>query len=292
MSTFDPIREYLNAIGKIPLLTHDEELMLARSIHAWIADRTSSNPCPRIARRGKRAKDRMVNGNLRLVVSMSRSFLGRGQTLTMMDLIQEGNIGLIKAAERFDPARGYKFSTYATWWIRAAMYRVLAQNDRIVRLPTAATDILNNMRHFVWRFRQDFDRFPSIEECAKEAGISVEFMRYYLFHQSGCLSLDKKVNGNRGSDEATLGSFITSDTTDPLEAVEFSMLREKIDGWKAGLTELQVSVINRHYGLDGQEPQTLTTIGKELGVSRECIRQHEQRGLRKMRLASCLGAGL
>ena len=293
MATIDPFRDYLNSIGQIPLLTHEEELTLARSVHVWLENRSSDSPCPRIARRGKRAQDRMVKGNLRLVVSTSRQFFGRGQSLTMLDLIQEGNIGLIKATERFDPARGYKFSTYASFWIRAGILRSLAQNDRIVRLPTAASDILNNLRHYAWQFRQDHDRFPTLEECAKHSQISVEYLRYYLMHQYGCASLDQKVRGSEwNDDDITIGSFISSNTPDPLVAVEFSMLIEKIDTWKLGLTELQLNVINRHYGLNGQEPQTFTVISKELGVSRECIRQHEQRGLRKMRIASCLQGNL
>jgi RNA polymerase primary sigma factor len=291
MSTFDPIRDYLNTIGQIPLLTHDEELILARSVQTWLENRESDKPCPRIARRGKRAQDRMVKGNLRLVVSMSRKFLGRGQSITLMDLIQEGNIGLIKATERFNPARGYKFSTYATWWIRAAMHRVLAQNDRIVRLPTAAIDILSNMRHFVWRYRQEHDRFPTIAECAKDAGISEEFMRYYLIHQWGCASLDQKVKGNKNfQDDATLGSFIQADAPDQLEVIEINMLQGKLNKWMADLTDMQFDILNRRYGLDGSEPETLASISKDLGCSREAIRQQQQRGLRKMRLASRLGA--
>jgi hypothetical protein len=145
------------------------------------------------------------------------------------------------------------------------------------------------VRTFAWQFRQENHRYPSIQECAKHAGISAEFMRYYLMHQSGCVSLDQTVQGNkRADDDVTIGSFIASDNTDPLDAVEISMLREKLDEWKLGLTDVQHSVITRHYGLDGQEPETLTVIGKELGVSREAIRQHEQRGLRKMRMASVM----
>ena len=291
MSTIDPFRDYLNSIGQIPLLAHEEELTLARSIQAWLADRNSDSPCPRIARRGRRAQDRMTKGNLRLVVSTARKFFGRGQSLTMMDLIQEGNIGLIKATERFDPSRGYKFSTYASWWIRAAILRALAHNDRIVRLPTAATDILNNMRHFAWQFRQNHDRFPTIEECAENASISSEYLRYYLMHQWGCVSLDQKVRGNKcNDDDVTIGSFITADTPEPLEVLHFSMLEEKLDSWKWNLTELQLSVINRRFGLDGHKQETLEAIGRELGVTREAIRNHEQRGLRKMRLASALSA--
>jgi RNA polymerase primary sigma factor len=291
MATSDPFRDYLNSIGQIPLLAHEEELTLARSIQAWLADRDSDSPCPRIARRGRRAQDRMTKGNLRLVVSTARKFFGRGQSLTMMDLIQEGNIGLIKATERFDPSRGYKFSTYASWWIRAAILRALAQGDRIVRLPTAASDILNNMRHFAWQFRQDHDRFPSVEECAEDAGISAEYLRYYLMHQWGCVSLDQKVRGSKcNDDDVTIGSFITADTPEPLEVLHLSMLEEKLDQWKWNLTELQLSVINRRFGLDGCQPETLASISHDLGVSREAVRLQEKRGLRKMRLASALSA--
>jgi RNA polymerase primary sigma factor len=291
MSTFDPIRDYLNSIGQIPLLTHDEELMLGRSIQAWQADRQSNNPCPRIARRGKRALDRMVKGNLRLVVSVSRRYLGRAYTLTHMDLIQEGNVGLIRAAEKFDPARGYKFSTYATWWIRQAMARLLAQNDRIVRIPTNAHDILNNLRYFVWEFRQQHDRMPSIQECAKESGVTVESLRYYLLHGNNTTSLDQTIKGRDGDKDAgTIGSCVAADAPDPLDAVEISMLQEKLDDWKWNLTELQLSIINRRFGLEGHQPETLASISKDLGVSREAVRLQEQRGLRKMRLASALSA--
>jgi RNA polymerase primary sigma factor len=291
MATNDPFRDYLNSIGQIPLLAHEEELTLARSIQTWLTDRDSDSPCPRIARRGRRAQDRMTKGNLRLVVSTARKFFGRGQSLTMMDLIQEGNIGLIKATERFDPSRGYKFSTYASWWIRAAILRALAQGDRIVRLPTAASDILNNMRHFAWQFRQDHDRFPTVEECAEDAGISAEYLRYYLMHQWGCVSLDQKVRGSKcNDDDVTIGSFITADTPEPLEVLHLSMLQEKLEQWKWNLTELQLSVINRRFGLDGCQPETLASISHDLGVSREAVRLQEKRGLRKMRLASALSA--
>lgn len=291
MATSDPFRDYLNSIGQIPLLAHEEELTLARSIQSWLADRDSDSPCPRIARRGRRAQDRMTKGNLRLVVSTARKFFGRGQSLTMMDLIQEGNIGLIKATERFDPSRGYKFSTYASWWIRAAILRALAQGDRIVRLPTAASDILNNMRHFAGQFRQENDRFPTVEECAEDAGISAEYLRYYLMHQWGCVSLDQKVRGSKcNDDDVTIGSFITADTPEPLEVIHLSMLQEKLDSWKWNLTELQLSVINRRFGLDGCQPETLASISHDLGVSREAVRLQEKRGLRKMRLASALSA--
>jgi RNA polymerase primary sigma factor len=291
MSTFDSIRDYLNSIGQIPLLTHDEELMLGRSIQAWQADRQSNNPCPRIARRGKRALDRMVKGNLRLVVSVSRKYLGRAYTMTHMDLIQEGNVGLIRAAEKFDPARGYKFSTYATWWIRQAMARLLAQNDRIVRIPTNAHDILNNLRYFVWRFRQENDRMPSLEECAVESGVTAESLRYYLLHGNNTASLDQAIKGRKGGEDgATLLCFVAADAPDPLDAVEISMLQEKLDDWKWNLTELQLNVINRRFGLEGHQPETLASISKDLGVSREAVRLQEQRGLRKMRLASALKA--
>jgi RNA polymerase primary sigma factor len=291
MSTFDPIRDYLNAIGQIPLLTHDEELMLGRSIQTWKDNRQSDNPCPRTARRGKRALDRMVKGNLRLVVSVSRKYLGRAYTITLMDLIQEGNLGLIRAAERFDPARGYKFSTYATWWIRQAMARALAQNDRIVRIPTNAHDILNNLRYFVWEFRQKHDRMPSLQECAIESGVTAESLRFYLLHGNNTKSLDQTIKGRKGAEDgATLHCFVAADAPDPLDAVEISMLQEKLDGWKENLTELQLSIINRRFGLEGHQPETLATIGRDLGVSREAVRLQEQRGLRKMRLASALSA--
>jgi RNA polymerase primary sigma factor len=291
MSTFDPIRDYLNSIGQIPLLTHDEELMLGRSIQTWQDNRQSDNPCPRTARRGKRALDRMVKGNLRLVVSVSRKYLGRAYTITLMDLIQEGNLGLIRAAERFDPARGYKFSTYATWWIRQAMARALAQNDRIVRIPTNAHDILNNLRYFVWEFRQKHDRMPSLQECAIESGVTAESLRFYLLHGNNTKSLDQTIKGRKGDEDgATLLCFVAADLSDPLDAVEISMLQDKLDDWKENLTELQLSVINRRFGLEGFQPETLASISKDLGVSREAVRLQEQRGLRKMRLASALSA--
>jgi RNA polymerase primary sigma factor len=289
MATLDSITEYLNAIAKIPLLTSDEELILARSIQTWIENRESDNPCPRIARRGKRAQDRMVKGNLRLVVSISRRYLGRGHSTTMMDLIQEGNLGLIKATERFDPTRGYKFSTYATWWIRQSCHRTLAQTDRIIRIPINAFDILNNVRHFIWQYRQEHHRYPSVEECAQETGISAEFMRYYLVHSNRCASLDQSVLSKKGEDDGdTLAAFIAADNPDAMEAIEISMLQEKLDQWKWDLTGLQLDVLNRRFGLNGQEPETLATISKDLGVSREAVRLQEQRGLRKMRLASAM----
>lgn len=287
MAALDSIREYLDTIGKIPLLTHDEELILARSVQAWIADQASPNPCPRLARRGKRALDRMVQGNLRLVVSASKKFMGRGQSTTLMDLIQEGNIGLIKAAKRFDPSRGYKFSTYAYWWIRQAMHRLLAQQDRLIAIPTAAHDILNNVRHFAVRFRHEHDRSPTVEECAAECKVQPETMRHYLMHAKQCGSLDQTLNNKNGvEDGSTLLSLIASNNTNTVDDVQASIVFDHLLTWMDTLTDVQVNVINRRYGLTGQPPETLAAISKDLGVSREAVRLQEQRAMRKIRLAS------
>ena len=287
MSAFDSVRDYLDAIGKIPLLTHDEELILARSIQKWIDNRESSKPCPRIARRGKRALDRMVQGNLRLVVSATRKYYNRSYTLTVMDLIQEGNIGLIKAAERFDPSRGYKFSTYAYWWVRQAMHRVLAQHDRVIHIPTAAYDILNNVRHFADRYKQQHNRQPSIEECAAECNITPDTMRNYLMHASGCSSLDQPARSVATEDKSSsLVDLLPSNSTNSLDDVQALISAEKLSTWMTTLTDREQMVITRCYGLNNQPEERLSTISKDLGVSREAVRQAQQRALRKIRFAS------
>jgi RNA polymerase sigma factor (sigma-70 family) len=289
MSALDAIRDYLDTIGKIPLLTHDEELILARSVQEWIENRDSDNPCPRIARRGKRALDRMVQGNLRLVVSASRKFQSRGYTITLMDLIQEGNIGLIKAAERFDPSRGYKFSTYAYWWIRQAMHRVLAQHDRIIHIPTAAYDILNNVRHFAVRFKHEHDRPPTIEECAAECSVTPDTMRHYLMHASGCKSLDQpSLSTAAESNSSHLADLIPSDITNSVDDVQASITAENVGIWMNTLTEKEATVINSLYGLNNHPQESMSTIGKEMGVCREAVRQTQMRALRKIRFVSGL----
>ena len=289
MSALDAIRDYLDTIGKIPLLTHDEELILARSVQEWIENRDSDNPCPRIARRGKRALDRMVQGNLRLVVSASRKFQSRGYTITLMDLIQEGNIGLIKAAERFDPSRGYKFSTYAYWWIRQAMHRLLAQHDRIIHIPTAAYDILNNVKHFAARFKHEHDRPPTIEECAAECSITPDTMRHYLMHASGCKSLDQpSLSTAEESNSSHLADLIPSDITNSLDDVQISITAEKVGAWMQTLTEKEAAVINSLYGLNNHQQETMSSIARQMGVSREAVRQTQMRAFCKVRLVSGL----
>lgn len=284
MSRTDSVKAYLSSIGKIPMLTAEEELILSRAVQAWMQDRESDNPCPRIARRGKRALDRMVQANLRLVVSASKKYYGRGFSTSVMDLIQEGNLGLIRAAEKYDPSRGYKFSTYAYWWIRQGMHRVLAQSDRMIHLPIAAYDVLNTAKHFAAKYKLKHNRPPSLEECAAECKVQPDTLRNYMLHATGTASLNQPTMQRQHEDDGTsLEDCIASQHGNPIDEVENNINSELINIWMQTLTDKELMVINRCFGLNNTPIESMSTISQELGVCREAVRQTHVRALRKIR---------
>ena len=280
------LNDYLTAIGKIPLLTHEEEIILGRAVQAWMADKDSENPCPRIARRGMRAKERMVSANLRLVVSVSKRFMYRTHTLSRMDLIQEGSLGLIRGVEKFDPERGYKFSTFGFWWIRQGIARAIGQSDRMIRLPGAAGDVLHKVRRFIADETNLTGKAPTLEQCAAFANVPVNTLEIYLSHAAGHKSLDAQTKSQDDNGCAIL-DLLPGTSTNTVEEAWNSMELDRLQcALDTSLTEIERDVIDKMYGLTTGEPVTLEKVGKARGTSRESVRQAKERALRKIRVTS------
>ena len=266
-SADDPVRMYLKEIGRVPMLSREEECELAL----------------RMAAGDESARCRMTEANLRLVVSVAKHFLGRG--LQFLDLIQEGNIGLIKAVEKFDPARGFKFSTYATWWIRQAVTRAIADQARTIRIPVHMFDTIGRIIGVSGRFQQQYGRTPSLEELASETGMPAGKVRDALKIMQEPVSLEAPV----GDDEdSVLGDFIRDDGADePIAAVTIKLLREQLDRALDTLMPREKQVLELRYGLRDGRSRTLEEVGRQLGVTRERIRQIEAKALRKLNRPSC-----
>ena len=277
--------DYLASISRVPLLSRDEEIILGRQVQRWVNNRNSDDPCPRIARSGKRAFQRMVRANLRLVVAASKKFYGQRNTLGIarMDLIQEGNLGLMRGVEKFDPERGYKFSTYGYWWIRQAMYRAICQSGRTIRLPSSANETLTKIRHWVDE-QVALGVKPSLQECADFAGIPLPSLERYLIHAQGVTSLDATAKMSKGDREASaLIDLIPSSDTNSIESAWEKMELERLHETISGLSDLEHSIIDRAYGLTTGKPISLRELGEEQNLSRERIRQIKERALRKIR---------
>jgi len=260
--SLDSLRLYLRSIGKVELLTAEQEVTLAK----------------RIERGDMKAKEQMVKANLRLVVSIAKGYLGRG--LTFLDLIQEGSLGLIRAVEKFDYRRGYKFSTYATWWIRQAVTRAIADKARTIRIPVHMVEKLNNVVHVERQLVQKLGREPTAEEIAAELRCSPREVRDVLRISQLPVSLEKPIGEE---EDSALGDFVEDETAEsPFESATVIMQRE--DVWKAlhALPERERQVIEMRYGLTGKRPYTLEEVGQAFGVTRERIRQIENNTLRKL----------
>ena len=263
----DSVRLYLREIGKIPLLTADEELELAQKVVAG----------------DKRAKDKMAEANMRLVVSIAKRYSGRG--LDFLDLIQEGNTGLLRAVEKFDPDKGFKFSTYATWWIRQAITRAIADQARTIRIPVHMVETINKLLRTQRRMTQELNREPTIEELAKELEMEPEKVEYVIKIKQDIHSLDAGV-GRVGDDdsESVLGDFIEDEeAASPEESAANQLLKEQVSGILAALTEREQKIIKMRFGLDDGKNHTLEEVGQEFAVTRERIRQIEAKALAKLR---------
>ena len=262
-STDDPVRMYLKEIGKIPLLTPDEETELAK----------------RMADGDEEAKRRMAEANLRLVVSIAKRYVGRG--LLFLDLIQEGNLGLIKAVEKFDYTKGYKFSTYATWWIRQAITRAIADQARTIRIPVHMVETINKVIRVSRQLLQELGHEPSPEEIAKEMQMPVDKVRDILKIAQEPVSLETPIGEE---EDSHLGDFIPDeDASEPSEAASFSLLREQLMEVLDTLTPREKKVLELRFGLADGRTRTLEEVGKEFNVTRERIRQIEAKALRKLR---------
>ncbi|MDX2727941.1 MULTISPECIES: RNA polymerase sigma factor [Streptomyces] len=286
----DLFRQYLREIGRIPLLTAADEVELARRVEAGLfaEERLASTPDPdsrlavdldRLVVMGRMAKRRLIEANLRLVVSVAKRYVGRG--LTMLDLVQEGNLGLIRAVEKFDYARGYKFSTYATWWIRQAMSRALADQARTIRVPVHVVELINRVVRVQRRMLQERGYEPTPEEVAAQLDLTPERVGEVLRLAQEPVSLHAPVGEE---DDVALGDLIEDgDAASPVESAAFLLLREHLEAVLSTLGERERKVVQLRYGLDDGRPRTLEEIGRIFGVTRERIRQIESKTLNKLR---------
>jgi RNA polymerase primary sigma factor len=260
--SLDSLRLYLREIGKVPLLTADQEVYLAK----------------RIERGDMAAKTQMIEANLRLVVSIAKGYLGRG--LSFLDLIQEGSLGLIRAVEKFDYRKGYKFSTYATWWIRQAVTRAIADKARTIRIPVHMVEKLNKVVHIERQLVQRLGREPRPEEIASELEITTEEVREILRMSQLPISLEKPIGEE---EESALGDFVEDEQAEsPFDTASLSLRREDIENALASLPERERKVIELRFGLRGEQPSTLEEVGRAFGVTRERIRQIENNTLKKL----------
>jgi len=285
----DPVRVYLREIGRVNLLTAQEEIMLAQHVERGeqagerlrCGDHTPAERLQlhRWVQEGQAARERLIQANLRLVVSIAKKYLGRGMSL--LDLIQEGNIGLMRATEKFDYRKGYKFSTYATWWIRQAITRVIADQSRTIRLPVHVGETINRVMRTSNRIQQTTGHDPTPDEIALELGIPVEKVRRVLEAARQTISLEMPV-GAEG--DSVLADFIEDGKgVTPMESASHHILREQIDSALEKLPERERRIIQLRYGLYDGHYRTLEEVGREFGITRERIRQIEARVLRKLR---------
>ncbi|MBR5304783.1 MAG: RNA polymerase sigma factor RpoD [Candidatus Gastranaerophilales bacterium] len=266
ISVDDPVRMYLREIGRIKLLTADEEIDLARKIVAG-------------GNSGAVAKRKLVQANLRLVVSIAKKYVGRG--MLFLDLIQEGNLGLIRAAEKFDHERGYKFSTYATWWIRQAITRAIADQARTIRIPVHMVETINKLKKVTRKLAQELARKPSEEELSQEMGISINKLREIIKVAQEPLSLETPIGKE---EDSRLGDFIEDKDADaPVKTVAHELLREDLAEVLGSLSPRERDVLRLRFGMDDGRQRTLEEVGQLFGVTRERIRQIEAKALRKLR---------
>ena len=308
--TDDSVRVYLREIGRIPLLTQDEENELAAKIVANVEplaraeekliklterlkkpDLTDEKKADLRAQREKlrlkikklkRPKDEMAEANMRLVVSIAKRYSNRG--LDFLDLIQEGNTGLMRAVEKFDPDKGFKFSTYATWWIRQAITRAIADQARTIRIPVHMVETINKLLRVQRRLTQELNREPSIDELAEAMDDTPDKIKYVFKIKQEIQSLDATVGGSEDDDSSELGNFVEDDAAiKPEEAASTELLREQVLTVVNGLNDRERKIIKMRFGLDGDRPHTLEEVGAEFAVTRERIRQIEAKALNKLR---------
>ncbi|MFZ9229254.1 MAG: sigma-70 family RNA polymerase sigma factor [Prochlorococcaceae cyanobacterium] len=281
----DPISWYLATIGREPLLTAAEEIELGNQVQAMMqlteaGEREFSDQERKSIRIGRRAKARMMKANLRLVVSVAKKYQGKG--LELLDLIQEGSLGLERAVEKFDPTRGYKFSTYAFWWIRQSMTRAIACQSRTIRLPVHLGERLSAIRKVSLDLAHKLGAMPSRREIAEAMNMPMEELDGLLRQALTTSSLDAPVNGDEG--RSFLGDLIADNADEePLDRVERGIHQEQLGRWLSHLSDQERHVLQLRFGLDGEERHTLAEIGRMLDVSRERIRQVELKALRKLR---------
>ena len=278
----DPVRMYLREIGRVPLLTAEEEVRLAQRMERGKIERAKieqTRATRRAIEDGEEAQRRLTEANLRLVVSVAKKYIGRGMSL--LDLIQEGNIGLIRAVEKFDYTKGYKFSTYATWWIRQAITRAIADQARTIRIPVHMVETINRLIRISRRLLQDLGREPTSEEIAEQMEITADKVREIIKVSQEPVSLETPIGEE---DDSHLGDFIEDHSAlAPAEAASHQLLKEQVEDVLDSLTERERKVLQLRFGLDDGRSRTLEEVGKEFHVTRERIRQIEAKALRKLR---------
>ena len=300
----DLVRSYLRDIGRVPLLTHEQEITLGRQVQDLMdiealqselesrdGDKPSADKLAKASgltslqlkrklQHGRRAKERMVAANLRLVVSVAKKYTKRNMEL--LDLIQEGTIGLVRGVEKFDPTRGYKFSTYAYWWIRQGMTRAIDNSARTIRLPIHISEKLSKMRRISRELSHRFGRQPNRLELAHAMGIEPRELEDLISQSAPCASLDAHARGEE--DRSTLGELIADPNGDePMEGMDRSIQKEHLGGWLSQLNEREQKILRLRFGLGGEEPLTLAEIGRQINVSRERVRQLEAKAILKLR---------
>ncbi len=262
----DSVKLYLHEIGKIPLLSFEEETKLAYQILEG----------------SQKAKDKMAEANMRLVVSIAKRYSGRG--LDFLDLIQEGNTGLLRAVDKFDPDKGFKFSTYATWWIRQAITRAIADQARTIRIPVHMVETINKLLRTQRRLTQQLNREPSLEELAKEMDMEVDKVEYIMKIKQDISSLDASIGRDGDDEDSVLGDFISDDDNDsPEDVASTQLLKEQINEVLGSLSERERKIIQMRFGLGNGKSRTLEEVGQEFDVTRERIRQIEAKALAKLR---------
>ena len=280
----DSVTWFLTSICREPLLTPSEEIELGNHVQKMMKIIEDKIPISaeeaRALRLGKKSKERMMKANLRLVVSVAKKYQGKG--LDLQDLIQEGSLGLERAVEKFDPTRGYKFSTYAFWWIRQSMTRAIATQGRAIRLPVHLSERLTLIKKVTQELTHKLGEIPTRKEIAQEMGLSIEEIDSVLRQSLTTSSLDEPVSANEG--KSFLGDLIAdTHNNEPLEEIEINMYKEQLGKWLAHLNEQEKQVITLRFGLDESKRMTLTEIGKIMDISRERVRQIELKSLRKLR---------
>ena len=301
----DLVRSYLRDIGRVPLLSHEQEITLGRQVQELmeietleleLESRNGAKPSPgelseavglstaqlkRRLQQGRRAKERMVSANLRLVVSVAKKYTKRNMEL--LDLIQEGTIGLVRGVEKFDPTRGYKFSTYAYWWIRQGITRAIAEKSRTIRLPIHITEMLNKLKKGQRELSQDLGRTPSVTELAEFVDLPEDDVKDLMCRARQPVSLEMKVGDG---DDTELLELLSGDGDLPSDQVEDECLKGDLRTLLSQLPHLQEQVLRMRYGMDGEEPMSLTGIGRILGMSRDRVRNLERDGLAGLRRVS------
>jgi RNA polymerase sigma factor (sigma-70 family) len=282
----DPLRDYLNQIGKIPLLTAAEEIELGHAVQRMVALRSKqehSREELRHIKAGIRAKKRMIQGNLRLVIGIASKYKHLANRVTLHDLVQEGNIGLIRAVELFDPERGYKFSTYAYWWIRQGIMRSIQVQDRIIKLPSGASDILRKVKTYMVEYQDLYGEPPSIEQCAAHAGVAPNTLRDYMHSAQDAVSLDAKAR-TQNDDGSSILDLIAAENEKPEDDLILTTKVQAVQQALSYMCENSKMILSMCYGLDGEEPCSKREIARRIGIAQDTTARLLVNAERQLRL--------